>query len=74
MKIKSIKFLNSVRVGSKQDLYFTSDLFNIVLKDQFVIADDYKGGVTHIPLSNVGWFTPEPTKPEPTKTVKGSAN
>lgn len=68
MKIKSVKFLNSVRVGGKQDLYFTNDLFNIVLKDHFVVADDYKGNVTHIPLSNVGWFTPEPTKP-----VKGNA-
>lgn len=69
MKIKSIKFLNSTRCGGKQDLYFTSDLFNIVLKDQFVILDDYKGGITHVPLSNVSWFTPEPVKP-----VKNSAS
>lgn len=60
MKLKSIKFLNSVRIGGKQDLYFTNDLFNIQLKDNFVVADDYKGNVTHVPLSNVSWFTPEP--------------
>lgn len=60
MKIKSVRFNNSVKCGGKQDVFFTSDLFNINLKDQFVVIDDYKGATTHVPLSNTAWFTAEP--------------
>ena len=69
MKIKSIRFNSSIKCGGKQDIFFTNDLFNIVIKEQYVVIDDYKGAQTYVPMSNVSWFTPEPVKP-----VKNSAS
>lgn len=58
MKLQHVRFINTVKCGAKQDLYFTSDTHGLQVVDGFIVIDDHRDHIMHVPMSNVSWLCP----------------
>ena len=70
MLLKNTRFKDTVKCGARQELYWTNDTHRLEVDDAraFVVIDDHRGNVVHVPMSNVCWIAPETTVAAPSKT------